>query len=129
MNITQIEEVVKKLASDIIVSQVKKEEFIYQLMEAYGHRKTTIGRIKSGERNLAKVDGEVRAKRHIYFKQSQSNCVLSDIDNMKKEPSVTRDKIRFVIATDFNQFVALDTRTHDTLDMVRPDFSRHFLPV
>jgi len=126
MNITQIEEVVKKLASDIVANQVNKDEFIYQLMAAYGHRKTTIGRIKSGERNLAKVDGEVRAKRHIYFKQSQSNCVLSDIDNMKKEPSVARDKIRFVIATDFNQFVALDTRTHDTLDIEFTELGKHF---
>lgn len=126
MNITQIEEFVKKLASDILANQVNKDEFIYQLMAAYGHRKTTIGRIKSGERNLAKVEGEVRAKRHIYFKQSQSDCVLLDIDNMKKEPSVTRDKIRFVIATDFNQFVALDTRTHDTLDIEFNELGKHF---
>lgn len=126
MNITQIEEIVKKLASDVIANQVNKDEFIYQLMAAYGHRKTTIGRIRSGERNLAKLQGEVRAKRHIYFKQSQSNCVLSDIDNMKKEPSVARDKIRFVIATDFNQFVALDTRTHDTLDIEFTELGKHF---
>lgn len=126
MNITQIEEVVKKLASEITANKVNHDEFIYQLMAAYGHRKTTIGRIKSGERNLAKVQGEVRAKRHIYFKQSQSNCVLSDIDNMKKEPSVARDKIRFVIATDFSQFVALDTRTHDTLDIEFTELGKHF---
>ena len=126
MNITQIEEIVKKLATDINASEVNKDEFIYKLMAAYGHRKTTIGRIKSGERNLANIEGEVRAKRHIYFKQSQSHCVLSDIDSMKKEPSVTRDKIRFVIATDFNQFVALDTRTHDTLDIEFTELGKHF---
>ncbi|MFT2091893.1 DNA methyltransferase [Paraglaciecola sp. 2405UD69-4] len=126
MNISQIEEVVKKLATDINTNEVNKDEFIYQLMAAYGHRKTTIGRIKSGERNLANVEGEVRAKRHIYFKQSQNDCVLSDIDNMKKEPSVARDKIRFVIATDFNQFVALDTRTHDTLDIEFNELGKHF---
>jgi hypothetical protein len=88
LNISQIEEIVKKLATDINANKVNKDEFIYQLMAAYGHRKTTIGRIKSGERNLANVEGEVRAKRHIYFKQSQSHCVLSDIDSMEKEPSV-----------------------------------------
>jgi hypothetical protein len=126
LNISQIEEIVKKLATDIIASEVNKDEFIYQLMAAYGHRKTTIGRIKSGERNLANVEGEVRTKRHIYFKQSQSNCVLSDIDSMKKEPSVFRDKIRFVIATDFKQFVAIDTRTHDTLDIEFNELGKHF---
>lgn len=34
MNITQIEEIVKKLALDIIANQVNKEKFIYQLMAA-----------------------------------------------------------------------------------------------
>lgn len=126
MNITQIEEIVKKLASDVIANQVNKDEFVYQLMAAYGHRKTTIGRIKSGERNLADVTGEVRAKRHVYFKHCQGNNVLSDIDSMKKQPSVAREKIRFVIATDFNQFVALDTRTNDTLDIKFNDLGKHF---
>lgn len=126
MNITQIEEIVKKLVVDVNADSVNKDEFIYQLMAAYGHRKTTIGRIKSGERNLADVEGEVRAKRHIYFKHCQGNSVLSDIDSMKKQPSVAREKIRFVIATDFNQFVAIDTRTNDTLDIEFNDLGKHF---
>lgn len=126
MNITQIEEIVKKLVVDVNAGSVDKDEFIYQLMAAYGHRKTTIGRIKSGERNLADIAGEVRAKRHIYFKHCQGNNVLSDIDSMKKQPSVAREKIRFVIATDFNQFVALDTRTNDTLDIEFNDLGKHF---
>lgn len=126
MNITQIEEIVKKLVSDVNAGSVNKDEFIYQLMAAYGHRKTTIGRIKSGERNLADVAGEVRAKRHVYFKHCQGNNVLSDIDSMKKQPSVAREKIRFVIATDFNQFVALDTRTNDTLDIEFNELGKHF---
>lgn len=126
MNVTQIEETVKKLASDVLNSSVNKDQFIYELMAAYGHRKTTVSRIKSGERNLAKGAGEVRAKRHIYFKHSDSNKVFSDIDDMKKEPSVTREKIRFIIATDFNQFVAVDTRTHDTLDIEFVELGKHF---
>lgn len=126
MNITQIEETVNRLVSNVNAGNVNKDEFIYQLMAAYGHRKTTIGRIKSGERNLAGVSGEVRAKRHIYFKHSQASNVLSDIDSMKKQPSVAREKIRFVIATDFNQIVAIDTRTNDSLDIEFNDLGKHF---
>ena len=126
MNVTQIEEIVKQLALDVINNSVEKDQFIYELMAAYGHRKTTVSRIRSGERNLAKVAGEVRAKRHIYFKHSDSNKVFSDIDDMKKEPSVAREKIRFIIATDFNQFVAVDTRTNDTLDIEFSELGKHF---
>lgn len=126
MNTTHIESGVRLLITDTCVGNVSKDDFIFQLMELYGHRKTTIGRIKSGERNLADVAGEVRAKRHVYFKHSQNGNVLSDIDGMKKQPSVSREKIRFVIATDFNQFVALDTRTNDTLDIEFNDLGKHF---
>lgn len=126
MNITQIENTVKKLAKDITDGMVSKDDFVYELMTAYGHRKTTVSRIKSGERNLSSIPGEVRAKRHIYFKHSASNEVLSDIDTMKKEPSVTRDKIRFVIATDFIDFLAVDTRTQDTLDIQFDELGKHF---
>nr|WP_193006466.1 class I SAM-dependent DNA methyltransferase [Psychrobacter namhaensis] len=126
MNVTQIEETVKKLASDVFSSAVDKDQFIYELMAAYGHRKTTVSRIKSGERNLAKVAGEVRAKRHLYFKHSDSNKVFSDIDDMKREPSVAQEKIRFIIATDFDQFVAVDTRTNDTLDIEFSELGKHF---
>lgn len=126
VNITQIENTVKKLAIDITDGMVSKDDFIYELMTAYGHRKTTVSRIRSGERNLSSIPGEVRAKRHIYFKHSASNEVLSDIDTMKKEPSVTRDKIRFVIATDFIDFLAIDTRTQDTLDIQFDELGKHF---
>lgn len=126
MNITQIEETVKTLVADVNAGSISKDEFVYLLMAAYGHRKTTIGRIKSGERNLATDAGEVRAKRHIYFKQSGTNKVLSDIDGMKKDSSVSREKIRFVIATDFQQLVAIDTRTKDTLDIAFNELGKHF---
>ncbi|NVJ65989.1 MAG: class I SAM-dependent DNA methyltransferase [Gammaproteobacteria bacterium] len=126
MNITQLEGSVKELVNQTQKKEVSKDDFLYHLMALYGHRKTTIGRIKSGERNLASVPGEIRVKRHIYFKHCHGDSVLSDIDNMKKEPSVAREKIRFVIATDFNQFVALDTRTNDTLDIEFNDLGKHF---
>ena len=67
VNVTQIEENVKKLASDVLSSAVDKDQFIYELMAAYGHRKTTVSRIKSGERNLAKVAGEVMGQAPYLF--------------------------------------------------------------
>lgn len=121
-----MEETVKKLVLDVNNDKVANEEFVYDLMAAYGHRKATIGRIRSGERNLSTEVGEVRTKRHIYFRHSDSNQVFSDIDNMRKESFVTREKIRFVIATDYNQFVAIDTHTHDTLDIKFSELGNNF---
>ncbi len=53
MNIVQIEENVKQLIHKIAQDELNKQDFIYELLLAYGHRSQTIGRVRNGERNLA----------------------------------------------------------------------------
>jgi hypothetical protein len=78
MNITQIEENINQLTTDFQANKVSKEQFIYDFLLAYGHRKSSVSRVKSGERNLSNVEGEVRWKRHVYFKHVEGdNLVLS----------------------------------------------------
>jgi hypothetical protein len=116
MNSVQIEENVKILLQDFLSHKVSRDDFVYELLLSYGHRKSVVSRVKTGERNLSKVAGEVILKRHLYFKPCTSN-LFSEIDNLKKSKTVTSNKIRFVIVTDFNQLIAVDTKTQDTLDI------------
>ena len=53
MNKTQIEK-----SLDELVKSFDKENFIYDLLVAYGISKTSITRLKKGDFNLSKVEGE-----------------------------------------------------------------------
>ncbi|MCQ9080239.1 DNA methyltransferase [Vibrio parahaemolyticus] len=125
MNSVQIEENVKALVQNISNQSVSRNEFVYELLLAYGHRKSVVSRVKSGERNLSKNDGEVILKRHLYFKPCQTN-LFAEVDEIKRSKTVETNKIRFVVVTDFNQIIAIDTKTQDTLDIELNQLPKHF---
>ncbi|HCT9107087.1 TPA: DNA methyltransferase [Proteus mirabilis] len=125
MNSVQIEENVKSLVKQVSSQEISKDDFIYELLLAYGHRKSVVSRVKSGERNLAKTAGEVILKRHLYFKPCTSN-LFAEIDTLKNSKTVATNKIRFVVVTDFSQLIAIDTKTQDTLDIELGQLAKYF---
>lgn len=127
MNIVQIEEAVKNLVTNTESGDSSQSEFIYELLLAYGHRKQSVTRLRTGERNLARDEADtVFWKRHLYFKVETTAELHGVIDAMRKEARTSHHKIRFVIATDFNLFLAIDTKTGDTLDIEFKDLAKKF---
>jgi hypothetical protein len=81
MNISQVEEKVKTL-----VENHDQTEFIFNLLECYGKPKASITRLKmvgKGSYNLSKNSDEVLWKKQVYFKATDSDQLLSTIDEMK----------------------------------------------
>lgn len=127
MNIVQIEENVKHLIHKIAQDELNKQDFIYELLLAYGHRSQSIGRVRNGERNLAEdKENSVFWKRQIYFKIAKQHDLHGLIDQMKKEKRTESNKIRFLIVTDFKTFLAVDNKTQDTLDVPFSDLAKKF---
>lgn len=131
MNIAQIEENVSALLNSIAAGGLEQSNFIYELLLAYGHRKQSVTRLRSGERNLS-VKGstprhdEIIWKCNLYFKHIEGDELHAEIDQMRKEKRVTTNKIRFVIVTNFNQLLAVDTKTSDTLDIQFDELPKQF---
>ncbi|WP_296593211.1 DNA methyltransferase [Methylophaga sp.] len=131
MSIGLIEENVKKLLQNIQNGECKHDDFIYELLLTYGHRKQSVSRLRSGERNLASKDNqpdhqEVIWKRHVYFKQVHDGELHAEIDRIKNEKLVNTNKIRFVIVTDFDHLLAIDTKTSNSLDIDLKDLTKQF---
>lgn len=127
MNIVQIEENVKQLIHKIAQDELNKQDFIYELLLAYGHRSQSIGRVRNGERNLAEdKENTVFWKRQIYFKIAKQHDLHGLIDQMKNEKRTESNKIRFLIVTDFKNLLAVDTKTQDTLDVPFSDLAKKF---
>ena len=118
MNIAQIETNLQELIADF-----NKETFIYDLLLAYGLPKASITRLRRGNLNLSKVDGDISWKKKLYFKEEQEEDLHLTISDIAK--SLKQDE-RFVVVTDFTTLLAIDTKTDDRLDIDLKDLPKHY---
>jgi hypothetical protein len=115
-----------------LVDHFSKEDFIYDLLIAYGISKTSVTRLKKGDYNLSKVDGEILYKKKIFFKTGATGTLLSSIDSIAKEERILKHKPRFAILTDHKQLVAKDIKLGKNLDIginELPNYFDFFLPL
>jgi hypothetical protein len=126
MNIEELEERILSL-----VTNLDKQNFLYDLLLAYGQPKASITRLQKGDYNLANQPDAVLWKKKLYFRQVTEGDLHALIDNVQNNPDVTRHHPSFIIVTDFKTLLAVDTKTGDTLDTPFQELHRHtdfFLP-
>lgn len=121
MNSKEIESNVKQ-----IFENFSKEEFIYDLLVAYGTSKTSVTRLKKGDFNLSKLDGEILYKKKVFFKEDSANQLLSSIETLSKEDRILKHSPRFTIVTDFETLVAKDLKIGKNLDIALKDLPKYF---
>lgn len=115
-----------------LIDNFSKEEFVFDLLVAYGISKTSVTRLKKGDYNLSKVDGEILYKKKIFFKIEASNKLLSSIEEVAKEERILKHQPRFAILTDHKQIVAKDLKLGKNLDIQLkelPNYFDFFLPL
>ena len=127
MNSTEIKHNVQNL-----IDNFSKEEFVFDLLVAYGISKTSVTRLKKGDYNLSKVDGEILYKKKIFFKVEATDKLLSSIEDVSKEERILKHQPRFAILTDHKQVVAKDLKLGKNLDIQLkelPNYFDFFLPL
>ncbi|MCL6218589.1 class I SAM-dependent DNA methyltransferase [Zunongwangia pacifica] len=110
----------------VLLDNFTEEEFIYDFLIAYGTSKSVTTRLKKGDFNLSKVDGEVLYKKKIFFKVEETSKLLSSIDTISKDERILKHKPRFAILTDYDQLVAKDLRLGTTRDIKLKELVNHF---
>lgn len=118
-NIAKIEEELKQL----VTADIDKDNFIWDLLLVYGLPKASISRLKKGNLNLSKDYHGVVWKKKLHFKHSDSDNLHEKITQIASE---VKHSERFVILTDFKDFLAIDTKTEDTLDCNINELYKHF---
>src|SRR5690554_6363861 len=81
------------------IDNLSKEEFIYDLLLAYRNSKTSVTRLKKGDCNFSKVEGEILYKKKIFSKEEASEKLLSSIEDISKEERILKQKPRFAVLT------------------------------
>ena len=121
-----------KLNVQNIIDNFSKEEFVFDLLVAYGISKTSVTRLKKGDYNLSKVEGEILYKKKIFFKVEAADKLLSSIEDFAKEERILKHQPRFAILTDYKQLVAKDLKLGKNLDInvkELPNYFDFFLPL
>lgn len=122
----------KKLEN--IVSGLNKDEFVYDFLLAFGSPKATITKLKNSYGSAGSLlDESVVLKNKIHFQTCEPTQNLHALcESTKKSSQISKDKIRFIIVTDFEDVVAYDTKAKDTLDVEFIDLPKSyafFLPL
>lgn len=115
-----------------LIDNFSKDEFVFDLLVAYGISKTSVTRLKKGDYNLSKVDGELLYKKKIFFKVEASDKLLSSIEDISKDERILKQQPRFAILTDYKQVVAKDLKLGKNLDIKLidlPNYHDFFLPL
>ena len=76
---------------------------------------------------MADNAGELAWKKKIFFKElSIVDSLYELIDDLKKEERIKKGEYRFVILTNYKQWVAVDMKTADTLDCSFDELNKNF---
>lgn len=129
VNQAKIIEQLEQLTSDL-----ERDEFLYGFMKAFNFPKASISQIRQGgPRNVAKEAGHVALKNKLYYQSASDDDDLEALLKQRiDDPAIAKNKIRFVLVTDFTRFLAWDTLSEEQLDIELHELHRNygfFLPL
>ncbi|HSW37415.1 MAG TPA: DNA methyltransferase [Candidatus Saccharimonadales bacterium] len=125
ITLSEIEKNVKPIGGRLNYDQ----EFIYELLAAYGRSQGNITRLRNGQLNVADNKAEeVAQKGIVYLKYADvsDDDLYAVVDDLKSSPTVVRYSTRFVIATNYHKLLAVDIKTGEPLDINIQDIGKHF---
>jgi len=108
-----------------LIANHNNEEFIYDLLLAYGISKTSVNRLKKGDFNFSKIAGEVLYKNKLFFAYAEKDLHLK-VDEFAIDERLLKQNPRFVIVTDYNTLVAKDLKTKLNRDFPLKDLPKYF---
>lgn len=122
MNAVEIEEAISTLADQ----PFDPAEFPFAFLQAFGNKETTLKRLRAGATNGSDVEGGVCQRSNIHLATCPVGSVSATLTKLKDSPATSRNKIRFVLATDGSDFEAEDLVSGETVACTYADFPNHF---
>ena len=122
MNAVEIEEAISALADE----PFDKDTFPYRFLEAFGNKATTIQKLKSGASNKSDVQNGVLQYNNIHLAVCDIGKTQATLDTLRKSPATLRQKSKFILATDGDEFIAEDLTSGETVACAYRDFPNHF---
>lgn len=122
MNAVEIESALSELAAQ----PLDAAEFPYAFLAAFGHKDTTLKRLRSGNNNASDWPGGVLLRNHIHLAVCDAGAVGDTLKALRASPATTKAKARFVLATDGQTLEAEELASGETIACAYPQFPNHF---
>ncbi len=122
MNLVQLQENLENLSQNF-----SEQTFIFDLLSVYELPKSTISLLSKNPYKLSGRDDQIILKNKVLF---HITTLEEDehvaIDALAKDKFSYKFNPRFIIVTDFVTFLAIDTKTKETLDIEIKDLGKHY---
>ncbi|HMM78758.1 MAG TPA: hypothetical protein PKC65_01930 [Pyrinomonadaceae bacterium] len=122
MNAVEIEEAVSLLAEQ----PFDAESFPFAFLEAFGNKETTIKRLKTGATNQSDLPGGVLQRNNIHIQTCSEGELTAALDALRQSPATTKQKAKFILATDGKAFEAENLSDGETVACEYSEFADHF---
>ncbi|WP_096701049.1 DNA methyltransferase [Magnetospirillum sp. 15-1] len=122
MNAVEIEQAISALADQ----PFDPAEFPFAFLQAFGNKDATIKKLRAGASNLSDVTGAICQRNHIHMAVAASGAVSETLAALRASPATAKGKIKFVLATDGDDFQAEDLNSGETVACAYADFPNHF---
>ncbi|QHN42885.1 N-6 DNA methylase [Candidatus Mycosynbacter amalyticus] len=101
-------------------------DILYELLAAYGRASSAITKLRQGSLNLASdKENDVLQRGVVYFRHiTDSSKLRSTLEELEQDPLVVRYNPRYLIVTDYDKLVAIDTKKDTRLDINLRDIDR-----
>lgn len=121
MNTDKVEEGLEQL-----IENFSKEMFVFDLLMAYGIPKSTITLLKNTPAKLSGKENQIILKNKLFFDVETKEDVHATIDALQKDINTRKHNPRFIIVTNYEILLAVDTKTNETLDIEIKDIAKHY---
>lgn len=122
INLVTLQENLENLSQNF-----SKQSFIFDLLSVYELPKSTISLLSKNPSKLSGKEDQIILKNKVLF---HITTLEEDehvaIDALQKDKNSYKFNPRFIIVTDFVTFLAIDTKTKETLDIQIEDLGKHY---
>ena len=122
MNAVEIEEQVSELAA----APYDADEFSFAFLEAFGVKKVSLKRLRTKSANASDVAGGVLMRNNIHIAVCDAGATEAKLAKLRESPKTTKNKCKFIVATDGAYFEAEDIASGATVACDFADMVQHF---
>ncbi len=126
MNAVEIEAAI----SDLALEPFDAAEFPFAFLAAFGHKETTLKRLRTGNNNTSDISRGVLLRNHIHLAVCEAGAVGDTLKALRASPATSKAKPKFILATDGQTLEAEELVSSaaggETIACAYADFPDHF---